>query len=96
MKRSGGRLKNIKESDSVSVCLHAESMSPNTYNTSENERVRLRDQIEELKFSLEQAQLHRKRKMEYDLIAEKINALPSREELEECVSTAFFLVASSL
>ncbi|KAJ3519755.1 hypothetical protein NM688_g9256 [Phlebia brevispora] len=54
----------------------------------ENERVRLRDQIEELKSSLEQAQLHRKRKMEYDVIAEKINTLPSREELEQCVYRA--------
>ncbi len=51
----------------------------------EHEHVRLKDQIEELKHSLEQAQLHRKRKQEYDIIAEKINALPSRDELEEYV-----------
>ena len=50
---------------------------------SENERIRLRDQIEELKHSLEQAQVHRKRKMEYDVIAEKVNSLPSRDELEQ-------------
>ncbi len=51
----------------------------------ENEHILLRSQIDELKTSLEQAQVQRRRKMEYDLIAEKINALPSREELEQCV-----------
>ena len=50
-----------------------------------NERSRLRDQIEELKATLEQAQLERKQKIEYDVVAEKINTLPSRTELEQCV-----------
>lgn len=45
----------------------------------------LRGQIEQLKTSLEEAQITRKRKMEYDLIAEKVNTLPSREELEKYV-----------
>ncbi|KAJ4478288.1 Tho complex subunit 7-domain-containing protein [Lentinula aciculospora] len=45
----------------------------------------LRGQIEQLKTALEEAQLTRKRKMEYDLIAEKVNTLPSREELEKTI-----------
>ena len=35
---------------------------------------------------MEQAQLERKQKIEYDVIAEKVNSLPSRDELEQCVS----------
>ncbi|KAI0650422.1 Tho complex subunit 7-domain-containing protein [Trametes meyenii] len=50
-----------------------------------NERSRLREQIEELKATLEQAQLERKRKIEYDVIAEKVNTLPSRDELEQSI-----------
>ncbi|KAI0355382.1 hypothetical protein OH77DRAFT_1454627 [Trametes cingulata] len=50
-----------------------------------NERSRLKDQIEELKAALEQAQLERKRKIEYDVIAEKVNTLPSRDELEQSI-----------
>ena len=46
------------------------------------EHTQLRREIEELKSALEQAQLERRRKIEYDQIAEKINNLPSREELE--------------
>jgi THO complex subunit 7 len=46
-----------------------------------NEHENLRGQIEQLKTSLEHAQTLRKRKIEYDGIAEKINALPSRDEL---------------
>ncbi|KAJ7590866.1 Tho complex subunit 7-domain-containing protein [Mycena floridula] len=42
----------------------------------------LRGQIEQLKTSLEHAQVARRQKMEYDLITEKINTLPSRAELE--------------
>ncbi|CAK5275489.1 unnamed protein product [Mycena citricolor] len=42
----------------------------------------LRGQIEQLKTALEQEQLMRKRKMEYEFVAEKVNTLPSREELE--------------
>jgi len=49
------------------------------------EQINLKDEIETLKTSLEQAQLERKRKMEYDVIAEKINALPTREELEQSI-----------
>ena len=42
-----------------------------------------REQIGILKTTLEEAQLTRRRKMEYDRIAEQINALPSRSELEQ-------------
>ena len=52
-----------------------------------NEHDRTKSQLDELKMSLEQAQLDRRRKMEYDVIAEKINALPSRDELERYAST---------
>jgi THO complex subunit 7 len=41
----------------------------------------LRGQIDQLKTSLEHAQVVRKRKIEYDAVAEKINALPTRDEL---------------
>ncbi|EMD40578.1 hypothetical protein CERSUDRAFT_111173 [Gelatoporia subvermispora B] len=51
------------------------------------EHVRLKDQIEELKTSLEHAQLQRKRKIEYDQIADKINTFPSREELERSIAS---------
>ncbi|CAL1700190.1 unnamed protein product [Somion occarium] len=50
-----------------------------------NEHERTKDQIDELKASLEHAQLERRRKMEYDVIAEKINALPTRDELESSI-----------
>ncbi|KAH7931237.1 hypothetical protein BV22DRAFT_998673, partial [Leucogyrophana mollusca] len=49
----------------------------------EEEHGSLRGQIEELKVALEHAHMERRRKMEYDLVAEKINTLPSREELEQ-------------
>ncbi|KAF8238831.1 hypothetical protein L208DRAFT_1421094 [Tricholoma matsutake] len=45
----------------------------------------LRGQIEELKTALEHAQMLRRRKIEYDLVAEKVNTLPSREELEQSI-----------
>ncbi|EGO27860.1 hypothetical protein SERLADRAFT_406806 [Serpula lacrymans var. lacrymans S7.9] len=51
----------------------------------EDEHGSLRGQIEQLKTSLEHAHMERRRKMEYDLIAEKINTLPSREELEQSI-----------
>lgn len=53
-----------------------------TPSPTEQEHDLLRSQISELKVALEHAQVERKRKMEYDSIAEKINTLPSREELE--------------
>ena len=49
----------------------------------EDEHGTLRGQIEQLKTALEHAQLQRRRKIEYDLVAEKVNTLPSREELEQ-------------
>lgn len=51
----------------------------------EKEHDALRSQIEELKVALEHAHMERKRKVEYDTIAEKINTLPSREELEQAI-----------
>lgn len=51
----------------------------------EDEHGTLRGQIEQLKTSLEHAQMVRRRKIEYDLVAEKVNTLPSREELERSV-----------
>lgn len=50
----------------------------------EDERGSLKGQIEQLKTFLEHAQVERKRKIEYDSFAEKINTLPSRAELEQC------------
>ena len=51
----------------------------------EDEREALKGQIEQLKTSLEDAQLSRRQMIEYDLIAEKINQLPSRDELQQQV-----------
>ncbi|KAI0921223.1 hypothetical protein AcW1_004731 [Taiwanofungus camphoratus] len=51
------------------------------------EHINLKTQIEELKLSLELAQLQRKRKIEYDAVAEKINSLPSRDELAQSISS---------
>ena len=50
---------------------------------SEDEREALKGQIEQLKTSLEDAQLSRRQMIEYDLIPEKINQLPSRDELQQ-------------
>lgn len=49
----------------------------------DDEHGTLRGQIEQLKTSLEHAHLSRKQKIEYDAVAEKVNALPSREELDK-------------
>jgi THO complex subunit 7 len=51
----------------------------------EHEHGILKEQIEQLKMSLEEAQLVRRRKIEYDLVAEKVNTLPTRDELEQYV-----------
>ncbi|PFH51401.1 hypothetical protein AMATHDRAFT_74955 [Amanita thiersii Skay4041] len=51
----------------------------------EDERGTLRGQIEQLKTALEHAQVLRRRKIEYDLVAEKVNTLPCREELEQSI-----------
>jgi THO complex subunit 7 len=45
----------------------------------------LKGQIEQLKTSLDDAQLLRRRKLEYDQVAEKINNFPSRDELQQYV-----------
>ncbi|KAJ7044502.1 Tho complex subunit 7-domain-containing protein [Mycena alexandri] len=47
----------------------------------------LRGQIEQLKTGLEHEQMLRKRKMEYDFVAEKVNTLPTREELEQTIES---------
>jgi Tho complex subunit 7 len=49
----------------------------------EREQVMQREQIAALKITLEEAQLTRRRKMEYDRIAEQINTLPTRTELDQ-------------
>ncbi|CAA7259643.1 unnamed protein product [Cyclocybe aegerita] len=51
----------------------------------DNERGTLKAQIEELKTALEHAQMLRRRKIEYDLVAEKVNTLPARDELESTI-----------
>ncbi|KZT29352.1 hypothetical protein NEOLEDRAFT_1153890 [Neolentinus lepideus HHB14362 ss-1] len=51
----------------------------------EVEHQNLRGQIEQLKTSLEEAQMLRRQKIEYDQIAEKINKLQTREQLEESI-----------
>ncbi|KAL1747497.1 Tho complex subunit 7-domain-containing protein [Schizophyllum fasciatum] len=51
----------------------------------DSEHQKLHNQIEELKGALERAQVSRRQKMEYDAIAEKVNTLPSREELEGAI-----------
>lgn len=53
----------------------------------EDERESLKGQIEQLKTSLEDAQLSRRQMIEYDLIAEKINQLPSRDELQQSIES---------
>ncbi|KAF5390595.1 hypothetical protein D9757_002655 [Collybiopsis confluens] len=45
----------------------------------------LRGQIEQLKTALEEAQISRRQKMEYDAVAEKVNTLPTREELAQTI-----------
>lgn len=57
---------------------------PDGPNGTEDERGSLKGQIEQLKTFLEHAQVERKRKIEYDSFAEKINTLPCRAELERC------------
>jgi THO complex subunit 7 len=49
----------------------------------EDDHGKLRGQIEQLKTALEHAQVIRRRKIEYDAVTEKVNTLPSREELEQ-------------
>ncbi|KLO12740.1 hypothetical protein SCHPADRAFT_929062 [Schizopora paradoxa] len=71
------------------VC-EAESRQQGVYRT-EKDRIAhehevLKNQIEELKMALEQAQVDRRRKVEYDAIAEKINTLSSRAELENSIA----------
>ncbi|KAG5341933.1 hypothetical protein C0989_006776 [Termitomyces sp. Mn162] len=53
----------------------------------EREHAVLREQIDQLKAALEEAQIIRRRKIEYDLVAEKVNTLPSREELEHSINS---------
>lgn len=49
----------------------------------------LRHEIVDLKDALEQEQIFRKRKIEYDVVAEKINQLPSRSDLDEYVPSLY-------
>ena len=61
--------------------------------SSEQDHITLRRQIEELKVALEHAQMLRRRKIEYDSVAEKINTLPPRDELEQS-ATFFWILAA--
>lgn len=65
----------------VSDSLNSTDVKPHHF--AEDEHGTLRGQIEQLKTSLEHAQMVRRRKIEYDLVAEKINTIPTREELEK-------------
>jgi THO complex subunit 7 len=58
------------------------STSIKPFDMAELEHGSLKGQIEQLKTSLEHEQTVRRRKIEYDLVAEKVNTLPSRAELE--------------
>ncbi|KAL0949379.1 hypothetical protein HGRIS_009448 [Hohenbuehelia grisea] len=53
----------------------------------DDEHGALRGQIEQLKTGLEHAQIQRKRKIEYDNVAEKINTFPSRDELNQSIQS---------
>ncbi|KAF7352652.1 hypothetical protein MVEN_01230900 [Mycena venus] len=75
---------------SVMIC-EAEARQVEEYQR-EKERINdehgtLRGQIEQLKTSLEHEQMLRRRKMEYDFVAEKVNTLPTREELEQTIQS---------
>ncbi|KAL4076119.1 Tho complex subunit 7-domain-containing protein [Scleroderma yunnanense] len=73
---------------SLMVC-EAESRQVEEYQRErqriEQEHEALRSQIAELKIALEHAQMERKRMIEYDSIAEKINTFPSRDELQQSI-----------
>ncbi|KAJ7180265.1 Tho complex subunit 7-domain-containing protein [Mycena crocata] len=75
---------------SVMIC-EAEARQVEEYQR-EKERINdehgtLRGQIEQLKTGLEHEQMLRRRKMEYDFVAEKVNSLPSRDELEQTIKS---------
>jgi len=53
----------------------------------ENKHDETRQEVANLKQGLEDAQIFRRRKIEYDVVAEKINTLPSRAELTESISS---------
>ncbi|KAJ6539505.1 Tho complex subunit 7-domain-containing protein [Mycena capillaripes] len=57
------------------------------YAQPDDEHGTLRGQIEQLKTGLEHEQMLRRRKMEYDFVAEKVNTLPTREELEQSIQS---------
>ncbi|KDR83879.1 hypothetical protein GALMADRAFT_133276 [Galerina marginata CBS 339.88] len=73
---------------SVMIC-EAEARQVEEYHRErqrlDNEHETLKSQIEELKIALEHAQMLRRRKIEYDVVAERVNTLPSREELESTI-----------
>ncbi|GJJ07088.1 hypothetical protein Clacol_001287 [Clathrus columnatus] len=47
----------------------------------------IREEISKLKIALEEEQLLRKRKIEYDQVAEKVNMLPTRAELQASIAS---------
>lgn len=84
MKQKQDRLKSIREKNNALVCTLwiLYQLVPYSPKLADDEHGTLRGQIEQLKTSLDHAQMSRKRKIEYDSVAEKVNTLPSREELE--------------
>lgn len=87
-------MRNIREKNSglVRPAWFISRFNLNYISYADLEHNTLRGQIEQLKTALDEAQVTRKRKIEYDLIAEKVNTLPSREELERYVSSRLFTV----
>jgi THO complex subunit 7 len=78
--RQAQQYKNETESISMfRVKLFAGQRLTIAYEAREHEATKL--DIENLRLTLEQEQTFRKRKQEYDLVAEKINDYPSRVEL---------------
>ena len=73
----------LREKQRIGKCTIPHTSEPlMTILSSDDEHGKLVGQIDQLKTALEHEQTIRKRKIEYDLIAEKVNALPNREELE--------------
>ncbi|KIM25913.1 hypothetical protein M408DRAFT_330909 [Serendipita vermifera MAFF 305830] len=60
----------------------------------EQEVIQVLDEIEKLKLTLEESQEHRRRKIAYDEIADKINELPSRAEQENQINALLAEVAA--
>lgn len=86
MRRRLGRSRSTRENGKELVCPPPLRPRPSyIINLIDHEHETLKGQIEELKIALEHAQMARRRKIEYDSVTEKVNTIPSREELEQYV-----------